>query len=313
MYCQNTPAEALRTYAQGVDNREAVRAFLRSRRARVTPGQAGVPAGTNRRVPGLRRSEVAALASISVEYYAKLERGALAGVSAGVLDAIAQALRLDDAERAHLFDLALAAGGTSALERPGRRASRQPAARPGLQWTLDAITKGPAFVSNGRMDLLAVNRLARAFFGDVYADPRRPANLARFTFLDRNARRLWPDWDRMADAFAALLHTEAGRDPNDEGLHTLIGELSSRSEEFRLRWRAASVCHFGAGTVAIGHPFIGDLTLAYEGFEMAADPGLTLTIYAAEPGSPSEESLCLLSSWAAEQEGVLPAGMLAND
>jgi transcriptional regulator with XRE-family HTH domain len=177
-----------------VDNRTEVREFLVSRRAKITPEQAGLPAGTNRRVPGLRRTEVAALAGVSIEYYSKLERGALAGVSASVLDAIARALQLDDAERAHLFDLARAADGSSALLRPRRRSSKQCTPHRSLQWTLDAVTEGPAFVRNGRMDLLAANRLARAFYAQVYADPQRPPNLARFTFLDDNAHDFYPDW-----------------------------------------------------------------------------------------------------------------------
>jgi transcriptional regulator with XRE-family HTH domain len=285
-----------------VDNRSEVREFLVSRRAKVTPEQAGLPGGSNRRVPGLRRSEVALLAGVSIEYYAKLERGALAGVSAGVLDAIARALRLDDAERAHLFDLAQAADGSSAFVRPRRRAARQWTPHPTLQWTLDAITEGPAFVRNGRLDLLAVNRLARAFYADVYDDPQRPANLARFCFLDPDAHRFYPDWDLVADMTVAILRTEAGRDPRDKELHNLIGELSTRSDEFRTRWGAHNVRHHGTGTKQFRHPVVGDLTLAYEGLEMAAEPGLTLTIYAAEPGSASEEGLRLLASWAASQE-----------
>jgi transcriptional regulator with XRE-family HTH domain len=285
-----------------VDNRKEVREFLVSRRARITPQQVGLPAGTIRRVPGLRRSEVASLAGVSIEYYSKLERGALAGVSAGVLDAIAGALQLDEAERAHLFDLAHAADGSSALVRPRRRAARQWSARPSLQWTLDAVTEGPAFVRNGRMDLLAANRLARAFYADVYADPQRPANLARFCFLDQSARRFYPEWDAAADITVAILRTEAGRDPRDKELHNLVGELSTRSQEFRERWGAHNVRHHGTGTKQYHHPIVGDLTLAYEGLEMAAEPGLTLTIYAAEPGSPSEEALRLLASWAASQE-----------
>ena len=285
-----------------MDNRKEVREFLVSRRAKITPEQAGLPAGSNRRVPGLRRSEVASLAGVSIEYYAKLERGALAGVSAGVLDAIAKALQLDEAERAHLFDLAQAADGGSALVRPRRRAAKQWSPHPSLQWTLDAITEGPAFVSNGRLDLLAVNRLARAFYADVYADPQRPANLARFAFLDPSARRFYPDWDLLADIHVTILRTEAGRDPHDKDLHNLVGELSTRSDEFRKRWGAHDVRHHGTGIKHFHHPIVGDLTLAYEALEMVAAPGLTLTVYAAEPGSPSEESLRLLASWAASQE-----------
>ena len=284
-----------------MDNRAEVREFLVSRRAKITPKEAGLPAGTNRRVSGLRRSEVATLAGVSVEYYAKLERGALAGVSAGVLEAIARALQLDDAERAHLFDLARAADGSSALMRPRRRSTTQWSARPSLQWALDAVADGAAFVRNGRLDLLAANRLARAFYAEVYADPQRPPNLARFTFLDPNALRFYPDWDLAADISVAILRTEAGRDPRDKDLHDLVGELSTRSDEFRRRWGAHDVRHHGTGAKSFRHHVVGDLTLAYEGLEMVAEPGLTLTIYTAEPGSPSDDALRLLGSWAASQ------------
>jgi transcriptional regulator with XRE-family HTH domain len=296
-----------------VDHRQQAREFLVSRRAKLTPAQANLPAGTNRRVPGLRRSEVAALAGVSIEYYSKLERGALAGVSAGVLDAIARALQLDDAERAHLFDLAHAADGSSALMRPRRRAAKPWTPRPSLQWTLDAVTEGPAFVGNGRMDLLAANRLARAFYADVYADPQRPANLARFTFLDQRARRFYPDWNLLADICVAILRTEAGRDPHDKELQNLVGELSTRSDEFRQRWGAHNVRHHGSGAKTYHHPIVGELTLAYEGLELAAEPGLTLTIYTAEPGTPSEEALRLLASWAASQETDPDAQTLSTE
>ncbi|OPG08781.1 helix-turn-helix transcriptional regulator [Microbispora sp. GKU 823] len=296
-----------------MDNREEVREFLVSRRAKITPERAGLPAGTRRRVPGLRRSEVAALADVSVEYYAKLERGNLAGVSPSVLEAVARALQLDDAERAHLLNLAQAADGSDALARPRQRATRQWAPHRSLQWTLDAVTAGPAFVRNGRMDLLAANRLARAFYCDMYATGQRPPNLARYTFLDPSSRRFYPDWDLAADMTVAILRTEAGRDPHDKDLHDLVGELSTRSDAFRTRWGAHNVRHHGTGVKRFNHPVVGDLTLAYEGLEMAAAPGLTLTVYTAEPGSPSEEGLCLLASWAATQEAgsrtqPLPSG-----
>ena len=296
-----------------MDYRTEVRQFLVSRRARVTPDQVGLPSGSNRRVPGLRRSEVAALAGLSVEYYAKLERGALAGASAGVLAAIARALQLNEAERAHLFDLARAADGTTALARPTRRPSKQWRTRPNLQWALDAVTGGPAFVRNGRMDLLAANQLARAFYADVYADPRRPPNLARFTFLDPNALRFYPDWDLAADICVAILRTEAGRDPRDKELHDLVGELSTRSDEFRTRWGAHDVRHHGTGTKRFHHGLVGDLELAYEGLEMVAEPGLTLTIYTAEPGSPSDEALRLLASWAASDQPATTDATLPSD
>ncbi|MEV4620757.1 helix-turn-helix transcriptional regulator [Asanoa sp. NPDC049573] len=282
-----------------MDNRTEVREFLVSRRAKITPEQAGLPAGGRRRVPGLRRTEVAALAGVSIEYYSKVERGALSGVSASVLDAIARALRLDDAERAHLFDLARAADGTSALVRPRRRGSKKWIPHRSLQWTLDAITEGPAFVRNGRMDLLATNHLARAFYDQVYADPTLPPNLARFTFLDDNALRFYADWNSAADITVAILRTEAGRDPINKDLHDLVGELSTRSTEFRTRWGAHNVRQHGTGVKRFRHHIVGDLTLAFEGLEMAAEPGLTLTIYAAGPGSPSQDALRLLASWSA--------------
>ena len=254
-------------------------------------------------MPGLRRSEVAALADMSIEYYSKLERGALAGVSATVLGAVARALRLDDAERAHLFDLARAADGTAAIVRPRRRTkAKQWAPHESLQWTLDAVSAGPAFVRNGRMDLLAANRLARAFYAPIYDSRHQPPNIARFQFLDPASYQFYPDWGLFADICVAILRTEAGRDPHDKELHDLIGELSTRSDEFRTRWGAHNVRHHSSGSKTFHHPVVGDLTIAYEGLEMAADPGLTLTIYTAEPGSPSDEGLRLLASWAASQE-----------
>ncbi|MFE1494317.1 helix-turn-helix domain-containing protein [Streptomyces albidoflavus] len=290
-----------------MDNRAEVREFLTSRRSRISPERAGLPAGPRRRVPGLRRSEVAALADVSVEYYAKLERGHLAGVSPAVLEAVARALQLDDAEREHLLNLARAADGSDALARPRRRATRQWTPHRSLQWTLDAVTGGPAFVRNGRMDVLAANPLARAFYADVYADPHNQANLARFNFLDPASRRFYPDWDLAADVAVAILRTEAGRNPHDKELHDLVGELSTRSDAFRTRWGAHDVRHHGTGTKRFHHAAVGALTLAYEGLEMATEPGLTLTVYTAEPGSPSDEGLRLLASWAADRERDTPS------
>ncbi|MFF5185809.1 helix-turn-helix domain-containing protein [Streptomyces sp. NPDC000345] len=291
-----------------MDNRAEVREFLTSRRAKITPERAGLPSGSRRRVPGLRRSEVAALADVSVEYYAKLERGHLAGVSPAVLEAVARALQLDDAERAHLLNLAHAADGSDALTRPRRRAARRAwTPHRSLQWVLDAVTAGPAFVRNGRMDLLATNQLARVFYDDVYATSRNQANLARFNFLDPASRRFYPDWEQAADVAVAILRTEAGRNPHDRDLHDLVGELSTRSDDFRTRWGAHNVRHHGTGTKRFRHQVVGELTLAYEGLEMAAEPGLTLTIYTAEPGSASEEGLRLLASWAATQDAGSPA------
>jgi transcriptional regulator with XRE-family HTH domain len=293
-----------------MDHRQEVRDFLVSRRAKVTPDQVGLPAGRNRRVPGLRRSEVAALAGLSVEYYAKIERGAIDGASGQVLDAIARALQLDDAEREHLNDLSRIAD-SSTTRRRARRSPLASTTRPSLQWALDAVTAGPAFVRNGRMDILAANRLARAFYTGTYADPRRPPNIARFTFLDPAGERFYPDWESAADICVAILRTEAGRTPNDRLLHDLVGELSTRSDDFRTRWGHHDVRHHGSGTKRFNHPVVGDLTLAYEGLEMAAEPGLTLTIYTAEPGSASAERLQVLGSWAATP-GNDPAAPIAT-
>lgn len=284
-----------------MDNRAEVREFLVSRRAQVSPEQVGLPAGANRRVKGLRRSEVAILAGLSVEYYTRLERGAISGASGQVLESIARALCLDDAERAHLLNLANASG--PAARRPRRRSSKSYVPHQSLQWALDAVTAGPAFVRNGRMDLLAVNPLARAFYKDCYEMPGQSPNIARFTFLDERAHQFYPDWDAFAEVTVSILRTEAGRDPRNKDLHDLIGELGTRSEEFRRRWGAHNVRHHGTGFKTFNHPIVGEMTLAFEGLEMAAEPGLTLTIYTAEPGSPSAERMQLLASWAASEYG----------
>lgn len=278
-----------------MDNRSEVRDFLTTRRARITPERAGIPAGGQRRVPGLRRSEVASLAGMSVEYYAKLERGSLAGVSAGVLEAISRALQLDEAERAHLLRLAQAANGSNVLLRPNRR-PRQWTVRPSLQWSLDAITV-PAAVTNGRQDVLAVNHLGRAMYTDLYADPA--PNFGRFIFLDSAARRFYPDWNMHADMLVANLRTAAGKDPHDKGLHDLVGELSTRSDDFRRRWGAHNVRTHATGIKEFRHHIVGDLSLSYESMDLRADPDLTLTVYSAEPDSPTAHALTLLASWAA--------------
>ncbi|MEU4383942.1 helix-turn-helix transcriptional regulator [Promicromonospora sp. NPDC023805] len=280
-----------------MDNRTEVREFLMTRRAKLTPERAGLPTGgSHRRVAGLRRSEVAALADVSVEYYARIERGSLVGVSDAVLDSIARALQLDDAEREHLFDLARAAAGATAPVR--RRKPKNWVARQSLIRALDVITDGPAFVRNGRMDILATNLLGQAFYDQVFEGPGR-GNLARFCFLDERAKEFYPDWAAAADVTVSILRTEAGRDPGDKQLHDLIGEVSTRSDEFRTRWGAHDVRRHGSGTKGFHHHVVGDVTLTYEGMELTAEPGLSFLVYTAEPGSPSEERLRLLASWAA--------------
>jgi len=283
-----------------MDNLHETREFLTSRRAKVTPDRVDLPTGSNRRVPGLRRSEVALLANVSVEYYAKVERGDLSGVSDVVLDAIARALLLEDAERSHLFDLARAANGSPLRT---RRPMRRPSIRPSVQFTLDAITGGAAFVRNGRMDILATNRLGHALYSELYIDPARPADLARFAFLHQDrAERFYPDWDGAADVCVAILRTEAGRNPYDKEIQDLVGELSTRSEEFRTRWAKHNVRHHSSGSKLFHHPVVGDLHLVYEGMGLMADAGLNLLVYSAQPGSSSEDALRLLASWAATQD-----------
>lgn len=288
-----------------VDIRTEVRDFLRTRRAKITPQSLGLPVDGYRRVPGLRRSEVAALAGVSIEYYSKLERGYLSGVSRSVLDAIAGALQLDTAEREHLYDLAQAADGTSARTRGRRRSDPHWVPRPSLQWVLDAMRDAPAIVTNGRSDLLLTNDLSRAMYAQVLAGASGTPNFARFTFLDEESRRLYPDWDFFADITVATLRTEAGRSPHDQLLHELVGELSTLSAEFRTRWSAHDVRIHTTGTKHFRHEVVGDLVLSYETVPLISEPGLTMTVYAAEPGSTSEESLRLLASWATSN-GTVP-------
>lgn len=281
-------------------NQDEVKQFLTTRRAKVHPAQVELPGGQNRRVPGLRRSEVAMLANVSVEYYAKLERGNLSGVSEPVLDAIAYALQLDDAEREHLLDLARAANTSPARQQ--RRSTRAVTVRPALQFVLDSFTTGPAFVRNGRLDILGANALGRALYVDLYETQPHPINLARYAFLERTRSDLfYPDWNLAAEQSVAILRTEAGRDPYNKDLQDLIGELSTRSDEFRVMWAAHDVRKHATGTKHFHHRVVGDLDLVFEGADLVADPGLSLLLYTAEPGSRTADALQLLASWAATQ------------
>jgi transcriptional regulator with XRE-family HTH domain len=282
-----------------VETKQEIREFLTSRRGRITPEQAGLASYGSRRVPGLRREEVAVLAGVSAPYYTRLERGDMSGVSESVLEALARALELDDAERAHLFDLARAAQPTPV--RPRRRQATQ-RVRPEVQWTLDAITGAAAFVSNERLDLLAENELGRALFSELYTAPARPVNTARFVFLDPRAEATYGDWDRVATESVAILRSAAGRDPYNRDLSDLVGELATQSEEFRTRWAAHDVRFHNTGVKHFNHPVVGELHLSYNRLDLAADPGLTIFTYTAEPGSRSEEALKLLGSWAGTVE-----------
>jgi len=287
-----------------MDNRGEVRDFLTSRRAKITPEQAGLPAyGGHRRVAGLRREEAALLAGVSVDYYTKLERGNLAGVSDSVLEALARALQLDEAERGHLFDLARTANTTAAA---AGRAPRRPArrhVRPGVQRLLDAMTSAPAYVRNGRLDVLAANPLGRAVFAPIFDTAAATPNIARFIFLHPGARDFYLDHDQLAGDTVALLRAEAGRDPHDRALSDLIGELSTRSEQFRVLWAAHNVRLHRSGVKHLHHPVVGELTLAYESLELAADDGLRLNAYTAEPGTADQDALNLLASWTATSTG----------
>jgi transcriptional regulator with XRE-family HTH domain len=280
---------------QTLDGANELSQFLTSRRAKVTPEQAGLPTYGQRRVPGLRREEVASLAGVSVEYYKRLERGNATGASDSVLEGLADALQLDDAERAHLFDLARAA---SPIAPRRRRRPAQQRVRPVVQRILDSIGS-PATVSNARGDYLAANRLGRALYAPLFESREQPPNSARFTFLDPAAQVFFVDWEKVAKDLVAALRSQAGRNPYDRALSDLVGELSTRSEAFRTWWAAHNVRYHQTGTKRLHHPVVGDLELDYEVMELAADTGLRLAVFTAEPGSRSEEALNLLASWAA--------------
>ncbi|MEV5787539.1 helix-turn-helix transcriptional regulator [Streptomyces sp. NPDC051639] len=284
------------------DFRAEIREFLGTRRARVTPEQAGLPlyGGERRRVTGLRREEVALLAGISSEYYTRLERGNATGVSESVIEGIAQALQLDEAERIHLLDLLRGAATT----RPTRRRPAQQRVRPAVQRVLDSMAGTPAFILGGRGDILAANRLGRALFAPVYADPVRPPNNARFVFLSPHATEFFRHWDEVAGDTVAMLRAEAGRDLYDRRLTDLIGELSTRSEEFRRRWAAHNVRMHTTGVKLLHHPVVGDLDLPFETFPLPDGPSQFLLTYTPEPQSPTQDALNLLASWAATNDDI---------
>lgn len=290
-----------------MDDREELGDFLTSRRARLTPEQAGLPNfGGRRRVPGLRRDEVALLAGMSVQYYTRLERGTATGVSEGVLDGVSRALQLTEAEHRHLYALVRAANeGVGPLRR--RAPARQQLVPESVQQTLDAMADVPAFVQNGRLDILASNRLFRAVFSEAFVLPQRPANFARFVFLDPRAREFYPDWDENAYQVVALLRAETGRAPHDRLLSELVGELSMRSTTFHRLWGSHDVREHRFGEKSIHHPVVGDIDLTYQAMDLSAERGLQLIAYTAKRGSPSADALKVLASWAAtHDESVSP-------
>jgi len=279
----------------GQDARGELGEFLRTRRAKITPRQAGLPNyGGHRRVPGLRREEAALLAGISIEYYTRIERGSVRGVSADVLDALARALQLDDVERAHLVNLVQAA---NARPRGGRRGAARDQVRPSVQRLLDSMTGVAAFVRNARLDILSANHLGYGLYSPAFLDPARPVNLARFVFLNRRSAEFYRDWDRIAHDAVGSLRAEAARNPSDKALTGLVGELATRSEEFRVRWGGHDVRYYRSGTQPFCHPRVGDLTLDYDALEIPADPGQTIVAYSAPAGSAAHEALDQLARW----------------
>lgn len=272
-------------------SKEDLREFLRSRRARIAPEAVGLPVGHgHRRVPGLRREELAMLAGVSVDYYVRLEQGRNTSVSASVLDAIARALQLDDHERTHLFDLAKPKAGARRPAPPPQRV------RPGIRVLLENFVT-PAFVLGRRLDVLATNRMARALLCDFDALPARERNHARWVFLDPAARELYVDWDAVARDNVAVLRMDAGRHPDDPQLSELIGELTMKSPQFAGWWADHDVLRQTHGSKRYHHPVVGDLTVTYEALPLPDDPEQTLFVYSVEPGSPSAEALALLGSW----------------
>ncbi|MEU9411711.1 helix-turn-helix transcriptional regulator [Streptomyces sp. NPDC048281] len=281
-----------------MDNRSEVRAFLSSRRAKITPQQAGLPMYGSRRVAGLRRSEVAMLAGVSIEYYTRMERGSLSGVSEAVLDALGTALRLDATERSHLHDLARAANTVTARARRSAAPVR-PAERAGVERMLEAMATLPAFVTNHRFDILLANPLGRALYAPVYDDAACGGNTARFCFLSPAARQFYVDWEQIAQTAVGALRVVAAKDPYDRELSNLIGELSTRSDAFRMLWGAHDVHVFRDGTKRFRHPAVGRLDLDHETLLLAADEQIAVAVYSAVPASTAEDGLKLLASWAA--------------
>jgi transcriptional regulator with XRE-family HTH domain len=281
-----------------MDNHDDIGEFLISRRAKLTPDDVGLPDfGGRRRVPGLRREEVAMVAGISPEYYKRLERGTVNGVSEAVLDGISRALKLDEAEHAHLYDLVRAANAGAHPQR--RLPTRKPQLSVSMRQTIDAMSTVPVFVQNGRLDAIATNRLGAALFSPMFDGSTTPVNAARFVFLNAQAQDFYRDWEANTRSIVALLRAEAGRAPYDRQLSDLIGELSTQSDLFRKLWGAHDVREHRTGIKSVHHPVVGDLDLTFQGLDLTSDRGLQMLVFSADPGSASDDGLQLLSNWAA--------------
>jgi transcriptional regulator with XRE-family HTH domain len=281
------------------DARAQILEFLSTRRARISPEQAGLPhyGGDRRRVAGLRREEVAVLAGVSPQYYIRLERGDATGVSDSIIDGVAAALQLDAAERAHLRDLLRTAGTPRRAVR--RRPARPTPVRPTIQRLMDSMHDAPAVVMNGRLDVVASNALGRALFAPLFDDQGPVPSNPMFVFLSPAAKTFYRHWETVANDTVAVLRAEAGRDPHDRDLSDLVGQLSTRSDDFRVRWAAHDVRIHATGQKSFHHPVVGDLDLAYETLPVDAVTTTNLIAYTAELGSEAQNALSLLASWSA--------------
>ncbi|MFD9335911.1 helix-turn-helix transcriptional regulator [Streptomyces sp. NPDC060028] len=291
------------------DQRTELGEFLRSRRARLRPEDVGLPDhGRHRRVPGLRREELALLAGVSVAYYTRLEQGSGHNVSAEILDAIARALRLGDTETEHLNHLA------QPRPRKRRAAPRPQQVRPGVRTLLDAMEDVPAYLVGRRQDVIGWNRLAAAVFGDFGALAPKERNLVRLTFLDPATVELFTDWECRACEVVSNLRVYAGTHPDDEQLSALVGELSVKNEEFRRLWAAHTVGDNKThGVKRLRHPLVGELDLSFETLALPDDSAQFLVTYHPAPDSPSADALRLLSSWSAPSATAAPSAQVPSE
>lgn len=272
---------------------ESVREFLISRRARIDPDSVGLPqSAVTRRGPGLRREEVAVLAGVSVDYYARLEQGRVGNVSEQVLVAIENALRLDDLERAHLRALVAPKATRPRTPRP-----EKVRVRPGLRALIEAMDPTPAFVQGPRMEVLAWNRAAAVLITDFAKLPGQDRNLLRWLLLDPVARVRYPQWEEVvAPTVAALRNARDPRIP-DPTLERLVGELSVASPDFARMWADYRLFKHGHGKKQIFHPEVGAIMVNFETLDIDGSDGQFISAYTTDVGSPSEERLRLLLSW----------------